>query len=135
MNRSYSEMLSFSTFLDRYNYLKLDSTIGDETFGFDRYLNQRFYKSPQWIKLRNFIITRDNGFDLAAHDVPIFGRILVHHINPLRKADIEGTSDLLLDPENLVSVSHTTHNAIHYGDSSFIIPDYEERRPGDHILW
>lgn len=134
-NRTYSGMLALETFEDRFEYLKLNGSVGHDTFGSDRHLNQRFYKSSEWLRLRNHIIVRDGGFDLAHPDRTITGPILVHHINPITPTDILHASDLLYDPYNLVCVTKDTHNAIHYGDYNLIKREHEERTPGDTKLW
>jgi len=133
--KSYSEMIQHSTHEERVEYLMLHGSVGQDTFGFDRYMNQAFYKSREWKDTRRHIILRDEGCDLGLRDYEIFGRILIHHINPISPKDIIHSSDLLLDPENLVCVSHDTHNLIHFGYSSSIIPPYQERRRGDTKLW
>lgn len=136
MIRTYSELVKLQTFKERYEYLKLGGLIGEETFGFDRYINQRFYKSQEWKNIRDSVIVRDNGFDLGVQDYPIKGKILIHHINPITSKDIASMSDFLLDPEYLITTSHTTHNAIHYGDDSFIILNtVVERSINDTIPW
>lgn len=132
--RTYSELIQIPEFQDRLEYLRLKGNVGFDTFGFDRYMNQMFYKSAEWKQIRNYIITRDNGKDMAHPDYPINGKIYVHHLNPLRPDDIKESSDFLLNPEYLITVSHNTHNLIHYGnnksDRVFI-----ERMPGDTCLW
>ena len=133
--RTYSELSKLSTFEDRYQYLRLDGVVGKQTFGFDRYLNQVFYKSERWRQARNFVIIRDNGCDLGIEGHEINGRILVHHMNPLTIDDILGESDYLLDPEFLISTIHNTHNAIHYGDASLLITAPIERTQYDTCPW
>lgn len=133
--KTYTEMMSYPSFDQRLNYLKLEGDIFGETFGTERYLNQRFYKSPEWKRVRDYCIVRDNGCDLAVEGVPIFGKILVHHINPISLSDIEESSDLLFDPENLVTISHETHNLIHYGFGKKEKGVYIERHPNDTIPW
>lgn len=121
--RTYSELITLKTFEERFIYLKLDSFIGEDTFGFDRYLNQLFYRSPEWKQVRNFVITRDMGCDLAIPDHEIINQqILIHHMNPLTKEDIINKSDYLLNPEYLVCTTKRTHNAIHYGDERILDP-------------
>lgn len=134
--RTYSELITLPTFEERFEYLKLNGRIGDDTFGFDRYLNQRFYKSQEWKSIRNQILLRDNGCDLAIEDRPIYERIYIHHMNPLLASDVIERSQYLLNPEFLVCVSHTTHNAIHYGDSN-LLPQSQivERSPFDTAPW
>lgn len=135
MLRTYTELLQYPTFEDRFNYLKLSGQVGEETFGFDRWLNQRFYKSKEWQSIRDFVIIRDGGFDMAMDGYDIGGRIYVHHMNPIEQSDILHSSDILIDPEYLVCVSHNTHNAIHYGDASLLMTEPVERRPGDTCPW
>lgn len=135
MIKTYSEMCKLDTFIDRFNYLSLKGVVAEETFGFDRYLNQRFYKSREWKQLRNKIILRDNGCDLGIEGREIFDRVIIHHMNPLSLNDIEYMTDFLLDPEYLICVSHQTHNAIHYGDESLLFTELVERTPGDTKLW
>lgn len=136
MRRSYSELQKLKTFEERYEYLKLSGHVGVDTFGFDRYLNQRFYKSKEWKDVRNSVILRDNGCDLGVKDQPIRGKIYVHHMNPMSVEDIETLNEQILNPDNLICVSHDTHNAIHYGDKS-LLPSYEyvERKPNDTCPW
>lgn len=119
--RTYSELVRLPTFIERYNYLRLGEKIGRETFGFDRYLNQIFYKSDEWLEVRNKIIIRDLGCDLGieGHDIPK-GFVLIHHMNPITKKDIELRSEFLLEPEYLITTILSTHNAIHYSDESLI---------------
>lgn len=113
--KKYSEMINLETFEERKDYLKLNGTVGGQTFGFDRYLNQQFYKSNEWKKIRSKVITRDNGCDLGIKDRPIHGHVYVHHMNPLNAEDIYNNTEYLLNPDYLVCVSLETHNAIHYG--------------------
>lgn len=133
--KTYTEMREYDTFVDRFRYLKLGGRVGFETFGHDRWINQKFYDSVEWKQTRNHVIARDLGMDLGASDNPIRGPILVHHMNPIQLRDISDATDNLLDPEYLISVSHTTHNAIHYGDEGLLPQPYVERRPGDTKLW
>lgn len=134
--RSYRELVRLCTFIDRYNYLRLNGKVGADTFGFDRYLNQALYVSKEWRRFRGDIIIRDNGCDLAFPDRQIVGdRIIIHHINPLTVEDLEKRSDSIFDPDNVVCVSYNTHQAIHYGDESLLPKDFIERSPGDHIPW
>ena len=135
MTRSYSELITFDTFEDRYEYLRLRSSVGKATFGFDRYINQQFYKSTQWRHIRNHVIARDLGLDLGVDGHEIFDKILIHHMNPMLVEDIdEGVSDIL-DPEYLISTTHRTHNAIHYGDRSLLVQPLIERKSNDTKLW
>lgn len=133
--RCYSELIELPTFEDRYFYLKLDGRVGEETFGFDRYLNQIFYKSDEWLSVRDRVIVRDLGCDLGIKDREIHGRIMVHHMNPITKEDILDRSDFLLNPEYLITTVKRTHDAIHYGDDSLIIPTNIERRKNDTCPW
>lgn len=133
--RTYSELILLPTFEERFEYLKLDGFVGQETFGFDRYLNQIFYRSPEWKRLRNEIIIRDNACDLGMEDREIFGRIFIHHMNPITKDDVLSRSDILLNPEYLICVSKLTHDAIHYGDKDLLIMDPVVRRPNDTCPW
>lgn len=135
MNLSYSELISLDDFIDRFKYVQLSGIIGEETFGFSRYLNQNFYRSVEWKRFRNHIIMRDLGKDLAHPDFDICGRIVIHHLNPIIKNDIIMHSDRLMDPENVVCVSDLTHKAIHYGDESLLINDIIVRRPNDTCPW
>lgn len=137
MDRSYSELIKLKTFEERYQYLKLDGIVGLETFGFDRYLNQRFYQSDEWKKIRRQVIIRDNGCDLGMGDRSIENRIYVHHMNPQTPEDlIEVNLDIMLNLDNLICCSPATHRAIHYGDESLLIPsNIVERKPGDTKLW
>lgn len=133
--RCYSELIELPTFEDRYFYLKLGGKVGEETFGFDRYLNQIFYKSDEWLSVRDRVIVRDLGCDLGIKDREIHGRIMVHHMNPITKEDILDRSDFLLNPEYLITTVKRTHDAIHYGDDSLIIPTNIERRKNDTCPW
>lgn len=133
--KTYSELIRLSTFENRYRYLKLNGRIGEDTFGFDRYLNQVFYRSQKWKSVRDFVIIRDNGCDLGMDDREIYGKILIHHMNPITIKDIEKESDFLLDPEYLICTSHNTHNAIHYGDESKLILAPIERTKNDTCPW
>ena len=133
--RTYSELCQLSTFEERFDYLRLNGSVGKDTFGFDRYLNQQFYRSREWKRIRDRVILRDNGCDLGVQCYEIRGRILIHHINPILVADIQTMSDLLMNPEYLICVSHRTHNAIHYGDESLIITAPIERTQNDTCPW
>lgn len=133
--RSYRELLQLRTFEERYDYLRLYGEIGVATFGFDRYLNQNFYKSNEWKQLRNKIIVRDEGCDLAFLGQPCFGRAIIHHINPITEEELVHGDDSIFDPDNLVLCSLQTHNAIHYGDPSQLRKDYIPRRPNDTCPW
>ena len=133
--RTYSELIQLPTFEERFNYLRLDGVVGKDTFGFDRYLNQQFYRSSEWKRIRNQVIVRDNGYDLAIDEYEIHGRILIHHMNPISIEDLQYMSDLLMNPEYLICVSHRTHNAIHYGDESLIVTAPIERSQNDTCPW
>lgn len=137
MTKSYSTLLTLPTFEERFRYLKFDSDIGKETFGFDRYLNQAFYSTLEWKNFRRDMIVRDLGCDLGIPDREIAGLIILHHINPISIADIRQRNiNILLNPENVICVSHKTHNAIHYGDESILTPSsLVERRPNDTCPW
>ena len=133
--RTYSELSKLKTFKERFTYLCLNGFVGKETFGFDRYLNQVFYKSAKWRSIRDFVIVRDNGCDLGIEGREIYGKIIIHHMNPITIQDIEQESDFLLDPEFLISTVHETHNAIHYGDENLLILAPIERKPNDTCPW
>lgn len=135
MLRTYSELITLPTFKERFQYLQLSGSVGVDTFGYDRYLNQLFYRSPEWKQLRHEIIVRDNGCDLAMDGYDIYGRILIHHLNPLGKEDILNRSDYLLNPEFLVCTTHKTHNAIHYGDESLLVMEPIVRSRNDTCPW
>ena len=133
--RTYSELRRYHTFNDRFNYLRLRGAVGRSTFGHDRYLNQRFYTSVEWRHLRNEIIARDRGLDLGVEDHEIYDKIIIHHMNPITEEDILHGSDFLFNPEYLITTTHQTHNAIHYGDENLLVGPPVERRPGDTKLW
>ena len=133
--RTYSELATLPTFEERFNYLKLKGQVGKDTFGFDRWLNQIFYRDPEWKSVRDYVIVRDNGCDLGVDGYEINGRILVHHMNPISKEDILERSKYLLDPEFLISTVHNTHNAIHYGDEDLLIKTPIERTKNDTCPW
>lgn len=133
--RTYSDLLEMDSFIDRYRYLKLNGSVGMETFGFDRYLNQALYKSYEWKKARDIVMIRDEGHDLGVRDRLIGGPIIIHHMNPITEQDIVNRNPVIFDPDFLISTSINTHNAIHYGDESLLIHDIVERRPNDTVLW
>lgn len=133
--RSFTEIQEYFSFESRYNYLKLNGVVGDITFGFDRYLNQALYKSREWKRVRDLVIIRDNGCDLAIPDREIVGKIVVHHMNPITIEDVESRRDIVLDPEFLICVSNNTHLAIHYSDPSLLLKDPVTRKPGDTSPW
>lgn len=132
--RTYSELIKLDSFEERYKYLRLNSGVGEETFGFDRIFNQKFYRSKEWKHIRDLVILRDNGCDLGDPNRPIFGKVLIHHMNPITLTDIKNTSDFLMDPEYLITTAHKTHNAIHYGCED-ISDALTERSPNDTCPW
>ena len=133
--KTYSELILLPTFEERFRYLRLNSSVGKETFGFDRYLNQVFYRSQRWKSVRDHVIIRDNGCDLGMEGYEIRGRVIIHHMNPITIQDIELESDFLLDPEYLISTIHNTHNAIHFGDENLLIKAPIERTANDTCPW
>ena len=133
--RTYSELITLPTFEERYRYLRLGGKVGEETFGFDRYLNQQFYKSKEWRRIRDHVIARDGGCDLGMEDREIGGRILIHHMNPITVDDIIHQSDYLLSPEYLICTIKNTHDAIHYGDESLLFTAPIERTKNDTCPW
>lgn len=135
MIRAYSELIKLKTFKDRFEYLKLDGIVGEETFGFDRYMNQIFYKSREWTSVRQSVIIRDNGCDLGVEGYEIHGKILIHHMNPINLSDIVHKTDELLNPDYLITTVLSTHNAIHYGDASLLPVLPIERRANDTCPW
>ena len=133
--RTYSELIQLPTFEERYQYLRLGGRVGEETFGFDRYLNQIFYKSKEWLSIRDYVIVRDNGCDLGIEGRDIHERILIHHMNPISKEDILNRSDFLLNPEYLICTIKNTHDAIHYGDEDLLYTIPLERSKYDTCPW
>ena len=133
--KTYSELIQLPTFEERFQYLKLSGAVGKETFGFDRYLNQNFYRSAAWKRVRDQVIVRDNGCDLGIDDQIIYGKILIHHMNPINDRDILDLTDILLNPEYLICVSHLTHNAIHYSDESLLPSEPIVRFKNDTCPW
>lgn len=133
--KTYSELSKLETYKERYQYLKLDGIVGEETFGFDRYLNQILYKSDEWKRCRRDIIIRDNGCDLGCEGFEVHGRILIHHINPITVDDIVNRNPKVFDPENLILTSHNTHQAIHYGNEDLLIQAPIERFKNDTCPW
>lgn len=133
--RSYTEMLQYKTFDDRFHYLCLNGRVGASTFGFDRYINQRFYQSVEWKRLRNHVIVRDSGCIFGLEGYEIHGKIYIHHMNPISVEDISESTNFLLDPEYLVCVDFVTHNAIHFGDEKLLSKDPTIRRPNDTCPW
>lgn len=133
--RSYSEMLTLRTFEERFEYLSIKAHIGESTFGFERFMNQTFYRSREWRELRHEIIARDEACDLAMAGFDIRERAIIHHIIPMTVEDLEEGNPMCVDPENLITTTHNTHNAIHWGDKSLLRLPPVERRPGDTTLW
>lgn len=133
--RTYTELTKLRTFRERFEYLKLDGLVGEETFGFERYLNQQFYHSLEWKRIRDQVIARDLGCDLAMEGYEIHEPILIHHMNPITAADIRHSTEFLVDPDYLICVTKNTHNAIHYGDASMLITEPIERTPNDTSPW
>lgn len=135
MIKTYSELISFDSFQERLNYLYIGGNIGEETFGFERYLNQTFYRSSEWRRVRRDIIVRDLGMDLGVEGYEIHGLIIIHHINPISILDVKNRSSILLDPENLITVSELTHKAIHYNKDLYKTNTWVERKPNDTCPW
>ncbi len=134
--RTYSELMSLPTFEERFEYLRLDGAVGESTFGFDRYLNQIFYqRSHEWKSIRDFVIVRDNGCDLGVDGYEIHSRVLVHHMNPITIKDLERESEFLLNPDYLITTTHNTHNAIHYGNTNLLIRNPIVRTKNDTCPW
>lgn len=135
MTKTYSELIKLSTFEERFNYLKLNGSVGDDTFGFSRYLNQKLYSSYEWKSIRKKLIIRDNGCDLGLEGYDILGKILIHHLNPITIDDIKNRSPTVFDFNNLICVSFDTHNAIHYGNENLLGNVPIERKSNDTCLW
>ena len=135
MSRTYSELITLPTFVERFKYLKLDGFIGRETFGFKRWINQELYHCDKWLKFRDKIIIRDNGCDLGVPGYDIYGSVLIHHLNPVTYEDILNQNPCVFDPENVICTQLKTHNAIHYGDDSLLILSPIERSPNDTCPW
>ena len=133
--RTYSELITIPTFEERFEYLQLKGSVGKDTFGYDRHLNQVLYRSPEWKRLRNQIIIRDDGCDLACDGYDIYGKVLIHHLNPITVEDVLTRSRKVFDPDNLVCVSHSTHNAIHYGDMDLLVTGPIIRTKNDTCPW
>ena len=133
--RTYTELMQYQTFMERYHYLKLGGKVGEETFGFDRYLNQQFYKSREWRKIRDEVIIRDGACDLGIPDREIPSRIIIHHMNPITKYDIINQTEFLLNPEYMICTIKRTHDAIHYGDEGLLFNGFVERSPNDTCPW
>lgn len=132
--KTYSELITLPTFAERFHYLKIGGIVGARTFGDERYLNQLLYRSYEWKRVRRDVIVRDNGLDLACYGCDIIGNIIVHHINPITVEDVLNRNPIIFDPENLISCSLGTHNAIHYGDESVLV-DPIERTQFDTCPW
>lgn len=135
MIRTYSELIKLTTFEERFRYLKLSGKVGEETFGYDRYLNQALYHTDEWDRIRDFCIVRDHGCDLGIFDREIHGLLIVHHMNPITKEDILSHSDTVFDPEFLITTTINTHNAIHYGDETLLVTNPVDRCPNDTTPW
>ncbi len=135
MIKTYSELITYSTFEERYRYLRIGGAVGKETFGYDRYLNQILYTSPEWRSFRKEIIVRDNGCDLGCEGFDIHSRILVHHIDPITADDVLNRDQKIFDPDNVICTSHNTHQAIHYGDENLLITMPMERSKNDTCPW
>ena len=135
MIRTYSELVSLPSFKERDEYLRLNGSVGLDTFGFDRYLNQEFYRSKEWKSIRDQVIIRDNGCDLGVDGYEIYGRIVIHHMNPILQTDILDRTQLLLDSDYLICTTHATHNAIHYGDEGLLPREPVERTRNDTCPW
>ena len=133
--RTYSDLITLPTFEERFKYLQLGGKVGEDTFGHDRYLNQMFYTSDEWRRIRRDVIVRDNGCDLGIQDREIHGLIIIHHMNPITIEDIINRSEFLLNPEYLISTVKNTHDAIHFSDERILITDPIERRPNDTCPW
>lgn len=133
--RQYSDLRRLLTFEERFDYLSLGGEVGLQTFGFDRWVNQRFYRSREWRQVRDHVIVRDGGCDLGIFGYEIHSGLLIHHMNPVSPEDLKRGEEWVLDPEYLITTTHRTHNAIHYGDASLIARPPVERRPGDTRLW
>lgn len=135
MIRTYTELSKIRTFEERFRYLQLKGTVGMDTFGFDRYFNQLFYRSKEWKDIRNYVIARDEGCDLGVEGYEIYGRVYVHHMNPIKLDDIKDATEFLLDPNYLITTTLRTHNAIHYGDEDLLITAPVERFANDTCPW
>lgn len=135
MSRTYSKLRSLRTFKERYEYLRLQGKVGAITFGYDRYVNQMFYKSKEWLACRDDVILRDSGCDLGMPDRDIFDKIIIHHMNPVTMEELENMADHILDPEFLICTTAVTHNAIHYGDEKLLLYLPAVRKPGDTSPW
>lgn len=135
MIRCYTDLKQIESFIERYQYLKINGTVGEQTFGIDRWVNQQLYKSQRWKRTRSQIIIRDNGCDLGIEGHELENHIVIHHMNPITLEDIEEDRDIIYNPEYLICCSSRTHQAIHFGDEGLLPKDYQERKPGDTCLW
>ena len=135
MIKTYRELRRLRTFEERYEYLKLGGAVGHETFGFDRYLNQKFYRSAEWKRIRDYVILRDNACDLGIEDREIDNRIIIHHMNPLTKYDVINQTEFLLNPDYMICTTKRTHDAIHYGDEDILFGEFIERSKNDTCPW
>ena len=135
MTRCYSDLIQLPTFKERYEYLRLDGRVGEDTFGFDRYFNQKFYRSKEWKDIRNYVISRDNGCDLGVQDRPIDHLAIVHHMNPINIDDIRNATEYLLNPEYLITTTKLTHDLIHFGNDLPPNAIMVERKPNDTCPW
>jgi len=135
MTRRYSELIRLHTFEERYRYLALRSRVADSTFGFDRYINQKFYTSREWRAIRQQVIVRDEGCDLGIPGYEIYKDLVIHHMNPMTVEDVVHGNDDILDPEFLITTTHRTHNAIHFSDERFLPKPFSDRKAGDTKLW
>lgn len=133
--RTYSQLSMYETLEERYNYARLQGQVGLDTFGFYRWMNQSFYTSKQWRDVRNYVVVRDNGCDLGVPEFPIQHMVFIHHLNPMTVEQLVYGDDSVLDPEFLISVSHRTHNAVHFGDETLLPREFVPRRPNDTKLW
>jgi hypothetical protein len=134
-SRTYSDLVKLATFEERFEYLSMPGEVGRATFGFDRWINQQFYRSREWRQARDYVVYRDEACDLGIPGYDIHANLLVHHMNPVTPDDLIGGEEWVLDPEFLITTTHRTHNAIHYGDASLLVRAPVERRPGDTRLW
>lgn len=133
--KCYTDLKQLQTFEERFEYLKIGGAVGRDTFGFDRYLNQALYRSKEWKRVRDIVITRDMGCDLGCNDREIYDKVIIHHMNPITQEDIVNHNPEIFDPEYLITTCHDTHNAIHYGDYNLVKKEYVERTAGDTKLW
>lgn len=135
MTKTYDELSRLDTFEERFEYLKLDGKVSSETFGYERYLNQKLYSSKEWKNIRDRVIIRDNGCDLGIEGYGITSKAMIHHINPITRQMILDRDPMIFDLNNLITVSHSTHNAIHYSNKDILVTEFKERKPGDTTPW